>query len=285
MPELPEVETIVRDLNSQTKRKKITSVKILDAKAVKLPINKFYKQVVGQTVKAVKRRAKMVIIELLDKFLLIHLKMTGQLIYQAGKKIIAGGHPLAHIAKELPNKFTRVIFEFNNKSKLFFNDLRKFGWIKIASKQELEKISDSLGAEPLDSEFNLAKLKEILSHKQNTTIKQAIMDQKYLVGLGNIYSDEALFLSGIKPTRKVKTLTVREIKKLWRAIPRILKYAIKHRGTSFSDYVDAKGEAGNFIKYLKVYGRAGEKCKVCGGVVKKTKINGRGTHWCDKCQN
>jgi len=284
MPELPEVETIVRDLNSQTKRKKITSVKILDAKAVKLPINKFYKQVVGQTVKAVKRRAKMVIIELLDKFLLIHLKMTGQLVYQAGKKIIAGGHPLAHIAKELPNKFTRVIFEFNNKSKLFFNDLRKFGWIKIASKQELEKIFDSLGAEPLDSEFNLAKLKEILSHKQNTTIKQAIMDQKYLVGLGNIYSDEALFLSGIKPTRKVKTLTVREIKKLWRAIPRILKYAIKHRGTSFSDYVDAKGEAGNFIKYLKVYGRAGEKCKVCGGVVKKTKINGRGTHWCDKCQ-
>ena len=284
MPELPEVETIVRDLNSQTKRKKITSVKILDAKAVNLPANKFYEQVVGQTVKAVKRRAKMVIIELLDKFLLIHLKMTGQLVYQAGKKIIAGGHPLAHIAKELPNKFTRVIFEFNNKSKLFFNDLRKFGWIKIASKQELEKISDSLGAEPLDSEFNLAKLKEILSHKQNTTIKQAIMDQKYLVGLGNIYSDEALFLSGIKPTRKVKTLTVREIKKLWRAIPRILKYAIKHRGTSFSDYVDAKGEAGNFIKYLKVYGRAGEKCKVCGGVVKKTKINGRGTHWCDQCQ-
>ena len=117
MPELPEVETIVRDLNSQTKRKKITSVKILDAKAVKLPINKFYKQVVGQTVKAVKRRAKMVIIELLDKFLLIHLKMTGQLVYQAGKKIIAGGHPLPTLLKNcpinLPELFLNLIIRAN----------------------------------------------------------------------------------------------------------------------------------------------------------------------------
>jgi formamidopyrimidine-DNA glycosylase len=121
-------------------------------------------------------------------------------------------------------------------------------------------------------------------HKSKTSIKQALLDQKYISGIGNIYADESLFMAQIKPARKVNSLSFAEIKKLYQAIPKILKYAIKHRGTSFNDYVDAQGEAGNFIKYLKVYGRGGEKCKICGGAIKKIKLGGRGTHWCDKCQ-
>jgi formamidopyrimidine-DNA glycosylase len=127
-------------------------------------------------------------------------------------------------------------------------------------------------------------LQEILTRQKNRTIKQALMEQKYLAGLGNIYSDETLFAARIRPTRIVKTLSAEEIKKLWQAIPRVLRYSIKHRGTSFSDYVDVEGEIGNFIKYLKVYGRAGEKCRDCGSLIKKIKIGGRSSHFCEKCQ-
>lgn len=283
MPELPEVETIVNDLDKRLKGKKIRDVEVLDAKVLNLSMKKFIGEVAGATVKSVTRRAKMIIIELNKKFLLVHLKMTGQLVFISEKEKIAGGHPIINEGKIFPNKFTRAFFEFNG-SKLFFNDVRRFGWIKLVSAQELETIILASGAEPLNSDFTQEKFKEILSHKKKTTVKQAIMDQKYLAGIGNIYADESLFEAGIRPDRKVNTLSSKEIKKLWQAIPKILKYSIKHRGTTFNDYVDAQGEVGGFIKYLKVYGRAGEKCEQCGNIVKKMKINGRGTHWCDGCQ-
>lgn len=284
MPELPEVETIVQDLNKKLKNKEIKELKVLDAKALNLPVAKFRKWVIGGVVKSVRRRAKMIIIELNDKFIIIHLKMTGQLVFQFNHHLIAGGHPITGMGKQLPNQFTRVIFKFINGSRLYFNDVRRFGWIKLVNNEELNMISGGMGVEPLSGEFTLEKFKEILAHKQKSAIKQAIMDQKHLVGLGNIYADEVLFASRIKPTRRVNSLEQAEIKKLWQAIPKILKYAIKHRGTSFNDYVDAKGEAGNFVRYLKVYSRGGQPCERCSGVIKKMKLGGRGTHWCDKCQ-
>ncbi len=284
MPELPEVETIVRDLDKKLNGKRIAKIVVLDKKIIKLS-EKEKKTVISKLVERVWRRAKMIILKISDgSSLIIHLKMTGQLVYQSKTGLIAGGHPISHIGKELPNKFTRVIFHFNDGSILYFNDVRRFGWIKLADSKSLNQLNDNLGIEPLSQEFSLEKFKGILSRKQNTTIKQALMDQKYLSGLGNIYADEALFAARIKPMRRVKTLKPDEIKKLWRAIPKILKYAIKHRGTSFNDYVDAQGEVGNFTRYLKVYGREGGKCKQCGGVVKKIKLGGRGTHWCDRCQ-
>ena len=284
MPELPEVETIVQDLNKKLKGEIIKELTVLDTKALNFSAAKFRKLVVGQVIKSVKRRAKMIIIEFKNNFLLIHLKMTGQLVFKSGAKLIAGGHPITGVGKDLPNKFTRVNLKFNDNSKLFFNDVRRFGWIKLVSSDELTKIVSDLGVEPLSKEFTLEKFRKILAGKQNTTIKQAITDQKFLAGLGNIYSDESLFSAGIKPMRKAKTLSENEIKKLWQAVPKILKYAIKYRGTSFNDYVDIRGEAGNFIKYLKVYGRAGERCRKCGSIIKKVKLGGRGTHWCDGCQ-
>ncbi len=284
MPELPEVETIVRDLDKKLRHKKIAKIQVLDKKIFKLS-EKERKTVISKPIERVWRRAKIIILKISDgSSLIIHLKMTGQLVYQSKTILIAGGHPISHIGKELPNKFTRVIFQFSDGSKLYFNDVRRFGWLKLTSRENLEKLSNELGIEPLSSEFSLEKFKGILRHKRNTTIKQALMDQKYISGLGNIYADEALFAARIKPMRRVKSLKPAEIKKLWLAIPKILKYAIKHRGTSFNDYVDAQGEVGNFIKYLKVYGRAGEPCKGCGGTIKKTKLGGRGTHLCDRCQ-
>ena len=284
MPELPEVETIVRDLAKRIKNKKITKIKVLDKKTFQLS-EKETKTVIGKLIKAVKRRAKMIIIELSDNnFLVIHLKMTGQLVYQTKKQIIAGGHPIAHLGKILPNKFSRVIFKLNDGSKLYFNDVRRFGWIKLVKPSALAELDKDLGVEPLSLEFSLEKFEEILGRQKNQTIKQAIMDQKYLSGLGNIYADEALFTAKIKPLRQSKSLSEDEIKNLWQAIPKILKYAIAHRGTSFSDYVDAQGEVGNFIKYLKVYSRTGEQCKRCGAVVQQAKIAGRSAHWCNRCQ-
>lgn len=283
MPELPEVETIVRDLNKGLKNKKIIGVKSLDHKVFQAPGRKA-EEAIGKKIKAVRRRAKMIIIDLGELNLIIHLKMTGQLVYKMKTKIIAGGHPILNQGQELPNKFTRVIFKFNDESALYFNDVRRFGWIKLVSDEELKKIGRSLGAEPLGPKFTLEYFKQVLGHKRKIAIKQFLLDQKYISGIGNIYADESLFAARLKPFRRVKTLSAPEIKKLWRVIPKILKYAIKHRGTSFNDYVDAQGETGNFVKYLKVYGRAGEKCKKCGGIIKKVKLGGRGTHWCDKCQ-
>jgi len=283
MPELPEVETIVRDLNKKLKNKKIVSVKSLDKKVfylTKIDI----KNILGKKIKAVSRRAKMIIFDLSDYFLIVHLKMTGQLVYQTQTSLIVGGHPIINQDKKLPNKFSRVIFKFNDKGTLYFNDVRRFGWIKLMAKNKFIEFKNKLGVEPLSSGFTLKYFNEFLSHKPKTSIKQALLDQKYISGIGNIYADESLFRAQIKPFRKVQTLNTGEIKKLWRAIPEILKYAIEYRGTSFNDYVDASGETGNFIKYLKVYGREGKKCKKCSGVVKKIKLGGRGTHWCDKCQ-
>ena len=283
MPELPEVETIVNDLNKELKNKKIISVKSLDKKVFQLTSQEA-KKIIGQTIKSIRRRAKMLIISLGEVNLLIHLKMTGQLVYRAKNIILAGGHPIANEGKTLPNKFTRVIFEFNDKSSLYFNDVRRFGWIKLESESGLEKLEKTLGVEPLGPDFSLEYFKKFLARRAKTTIKQALLDQKYISGIGNIYADESLFAARIKPMRRAGSLMPKEIEKLWQTIPKILKYAIKHRGTSFSDYVDARGEAGNFIKYLRVYGRAGEKCFHCPGLIKKTKLGGRGTHWCDQCQ-
>ncbi len=283
MPELPEVETIVRDLDKKLKGKKIIALASSDKKVFQLK-PQGVKKIIGQAVKAVRRRAKMIIIDLGGYNLVIHLKMTGQLVYKAKNSIIAGGHPIANEGRELPNKFTRVIFKFNDKSALYFNDVRRFGWVKLASEEELARQHEKIGVEPLSQAFTLEYFKKFLARKAKSTIKQALLDQKYVSGIGNIYADESLFASRIKPMRRVNSLKPKEIEKLWQAIPKILNYAIKHRGTSFNDYVDAQGEVGNFVKYLRVYGRAGEKCRGCAGQVLKTKLGGRGTHWCDLCQ-
>ncbi|MDD4901760.1 MAG: bifunctional DNA-formamidopyrimidine glycosylase/DNA-(apurinic or apyrimidinic site) lyase [Patescibacteria group bacterium] len=289
MPELPEVETIRHDLARKIVGAKISAVEVRDKKLGEA--KNFARVLVGNKIIAAERIGKLLIMRLNDKnFLLIHLKMTGQLVYEDQEELLAGGHAfkegdlLEEIGGKLPNKYTRFILNFAGGKKLFFNDTRRFGYVKIVDKKELAEIKTRFGIEPLQANFTLANLKKILADKK-INIKAALMDQKNIAGIGNIYASEILYVARVKPTRPAGSLKADEIGKIFQASKAVLKNAIKHRGTTFSDYVDTGGKKGNFSKLLKVYERAGEKCQVCGGTIKNTKIAGRSTYFCPKCQH
>ncbi|MBP9856142.1 MAG: DNA-formamidopyrimidine glycosylase [Candidatus Pacebacteria bacterium] len=287
MPELPEVETIRADLDKVITGKKIRDFDVMVAKTVRPQSTKKIKQdLVGAKIVAAKRRAKMLILSLdTKKHLLAHLKMTGQLIYQPKKgEVIMGGHPQQGGHLNLPNKYTRAIFTFNDGSKLFFNDLRKFGWLRTASQAELEEIVSKVGPEPLTNDFTLTYFTGILKRYPNRPIKQTLLDQKLIAGIGNIYADEAAFLSGLLPSRKAGNLKPVEIATLYKNIIGVLKLAIKKKGTSSRNYRRVDGGEGGFVKFLKVYGRGGKPCLTCSTPLSKTKLAGRGTHFCAKCQ-
>lgn len=292
MPELPEVETIRLDLEKTLVAKKIVSLQILSANTVKHTKSFFNKKLLGFNFSEISRRGKLLIFKIsgADNFLLVHLKMTGQLIYLEGKNKIAGGHSLKEgsfleaVGGDLPNKHTRVVFNFEDNSQLFFNDLRKFGYLKIIDGGELVKIlAENYGPEPLKKELDEKYLKQIFKNRLRP-IKNLLLDQKIIAGLGNIYVDEALFLAGILPTRSAKSLKSLEVTNLVKAIKNVIALALKKRGTTFSDYLDSKGRKGNFSKFLKVYGRQDECCFNCGKEIIKIKLGGRGTHYCAKCQ-
>lgn len=290
MPELPEVETIRRDLGVLVGHK-IAALKILNPKTAQ-PSAAFLKNhLLGQKIEAVNRTGKLLILSLRNGyFLLIHLKMTGQLIYQTGKRKIYGGHSLNGQAKEgavggeLPNKHTRAIFNFSKGGQLFFNDLRKFGYVKLVDRAELDRIvSANYGPEPLTKEFTLKKFAAIFPSRR-VNLKALLLNQKLVAGLGNIYVDESLFRAGIRPERLAQSLNKKEIALLFKAINNVIRQAIKYRGTTFSDYQDANGRAGNFSRHLQVYGRYKQPCLKCGRPVSKIKLAGRGTHYCQYCQ-
>ncbi len=249
-------------------------------------------------------------IQNLQLYLLIHLKMTGQLVYCDEDNFVAGGHANSKKEEEeflrgkkqefcKSGRFTHIIFYLKNrqqngkltKSKLFFNDLRQFGSLKIVNQEELKKIKSKYGIEPGRPNFTLTNFKKALQNRK-TTIKALLLNQSIISGLGNIYVDESLFASKIHPKRIVNTLTINEQKRLFNAIKRIIKLAIKNNGTTFSDFVDSKGERGNFKQKLKVYGRKGQPClrccrkqkTNCPYFIQKIKVAGRGTYFCPRCQ-
>ncbi|MFA5070572.1 MAG: bifunctional DNA-formamidopyrimidine glycosylase/DNA-(apurinic or apyrimidinic site) lyase [Patescibacteria group bacterium] len=273
MPELPEVETIKKDLNIILRGKKITAVEILEPKTVGFLGRTFRNKIEGKIIKSVGRRAKLLIMELAGGlYLVFHLKITGQLIISK--------------AAAAPDKFTRVIFNLNNGRKLFFNDLRKFGYIKIFDKSGLEEMFKTMkyGPEPLNKDFTFKVFNSRLDKKKNAPIKPLLMDQGFISGIGNIYAAEACYYARIKPTRKVKTLTPKERQLLYSAIKKVLQASIKRRGTSADSYLDAHGQPGDFERFLKVYGRKGKKCFRCPGKVERIAQGGRGTFYCPKCQ-
>lgn len=288
MPELPEVETLKRELNKKLTGKKIAEVKLIYPKTIKHPApQKFQVQIKNNQIKLVDRRAKVLIIKLANEnSLLIHLKMTGQLIYTPKTgSLTVGGHPQVGGIDNLPNKYTRLVFTFSDQTKLHFNDLRKFGWFKLATSEEKTKLLAHLGVEPLSAKFSLAVFSKILNRYQKRKLKQLLLDQTLIAGLGNIYVDEACFLAHVLPMRIVGTLTKIEIKKLHRAIITVLKLSIKHKGTSAKNYVRSDGQAGGFVPFLNVYGRNKLPCKKCQKPISKIKLSGRGTHFCDNCQH
>lgn len=242
MPELPEVETIKRQLSRKIIGKCLGDKKIID----------------------VRRRAKILMIDLNDgSSLAIHLKLTGQLIFNG---------PVS--------KFTRHVFKFSDGSQLIFNDARKFGWWKMVKNTgDLEK---SFGPEAPD--VDLAIFKDLLKKRPNARIKPLLMDQKIIAGIGNIYSDEILFASRVHPLRQIKTLEDKEIRLMHSNIKRILKEAIKYGGSSVQYYLDACGKKGGYEKHHKVYQRDGRKCPRCGAVIQRIKMGGRSAHYCLNCQ-
>jgi formamidopyrimidine-DNA glycosylase len=261
MPELPEVETIVRDLRKNIIGKKIVNVFASKEKFVRnISFEKFKKEILGKEILEVNRRGKYILIKLsLNYILLIHLKMTGRVILEK-------------------DDYTYFTFELSDGSNLYYSDPRQFGIIELYKEGELKL---DLGVEPLSKEFTFEKLKKIVNSKK-TNIKNILMDQKLIAGIGNIYASEILFRAGVNPERK--NLTDLEIEKIHEAIIFILKKAIELKGDSISDYIRIDGTRGGYQNYAKVYGRKGEKCFNCGEDIKYVKINQRGTFYCPKCQ-
>lgn len=282
MPELPEVETVKRRLSEILTGKVVSDIDVLREKS----FEGSPKEVCYLEIESVSRRAKLLRIKFNnDLNLLIHLKMTGQLIYTDEGQRIGGGHPTADWIDSLPSSHTRVVIHFNDESTLFFNDMRVFGWIKVLTDNQVEEEYCRYGPDVNSSDFTAQYLKEKLKTR-TIPIKQAIMINEILAGVGNIYASEALFLAGIDPRKSASSLSSKEIKKLVVEIKKVIEAGIKHGGTTFDGkFVDVSGLSGSHQEHLHVYGREGKKCDNCGSEIKKVKIGGRGTYYCENCQN
>lgn len=285
MPELPEVETIRRDLARVLPGLHVKRVVVRKPKLVQGSRANFTKAFKRARVVGVERRAKQLILLLSTGYaVLVHLKMTGQLVWKAKQgKLTVGGHPIAGV-HDVPNKYTYVTAEFSNGSALYFNDVRQFGYWKAMPLAELEKHHAHLGPEPLTKDFTLAGLRAALVRRKRTSIKAALLDQTVVAGIGNIYADDSLFAARIKPAKKVSQLTQADVAILYSSIRKVLAKAVKARGTSFNSYRDGLGRKGTYWEQRLAYGRAGEPCPRCGTLFKKTVVAQRGTTYCPKCQ-
>ncbi|HCR81441.1 MAG: Formamidopyrimidine-DNA glycosylase [Candidatus Pacebacteria bacterium GW2011_GWB1_47_8] len=281
MPELPEVETVARRLAQVLPGRTIKSVKVLRNKSFQgKPV-----WLSGKKIENVSRRAKMIRLHITGKRdMLIHLKMTGQLIFMNGEKKIGGGHPTGDWTNDLPSKHTRVIVEFTDKSTLFFNDMRVFGWLKLVDDAQLAVEYGKYGPDVNIEEVTVEYFKKVFANRK-MPIKLALMNNSVLSGVGNIYANEALFIARVHPARPANSLTSKEWKNVFQATKKVIDDGIKAGGTTFDGkFVDVSGLAGKYQEKLKVYGRAGKSCPRCGTIIQKMKIGGRGTQYCPHCQ-
>jgi formamidopyrimidine-DNA glycosylase len=244
MPELPEVETIKRQLARKLVGKKWSAKKIV----------------------GVRRRAKMLLVDFVDgSSLVFHLKLTGQLIFNGQ-----------------PGRYTRQVFNFSDGTRLVFNDKRKFGWFKLVSNVDSLKEIKKLGPEPFD--VTPADFNKRLLVRRRAKIKSLLMDQTFIAGIGNIYADEILFKAKVRPDRIASSLTKPEVKEIFSSIKKVLTAAIKAGGSSVEDYIDAEGKKGGYRKLHKVYQRTGQECFKCATPIKRLKLGGRSSHFCPHCQ-
>lgn len=282
MPELPEVETVVRSLRPYVVGRSVTSIQILKSKS--FPDAKRKDKILNQKIVQVWRRAKLIIMDLENGVHLVtHLKMTGQLLYRSGKQLAGGGHPTADVLAQLPGKHTRVILSLDDGGTLYFNDLRIFGWLRIMDEGQLAAELAKYGPDAnqiKDVSGLAAKLQRC-----RRPIKQVLMDNQYLSGIGNIYAAEICFACGLDPRRPANEVSEAQVKQIVQVAHELLERAIVAGGTTFDGrYVDADGKRGNFEAFLAVYGRAGQKCQRCGTTLEGVKIGGRSTVYCPRCQ-
>lgn len=284
MPELPEVETIRRDLRRVIVGQTIQAVQVRKKRVLRQPGAMVKRVLAGQAITKIERRGKLLLFSLTDKdlFFGIHLKMTGQLMYRRKNKVVAGGHDWP-VAEELPNKYTAVIFTFADGSQLFFNDVRQFGYVKLMNNEERASVLAGYGPEPLSSVFVWQDFYQAIKGR-TTSLKAALLNQQIVAGIGNIYADEICFSARLRPNRSVGRLSQTQCRAVHTACQRILRSAIQQRGTTFRDYADTRGKKGNFSRFLKVYGRVGQPCRRCRTPLQKIQTAGRGTTFCPQCQ-
>lgn len=287
MPELPEVETVRIGLAAQLPGLQIQSVDHDWPKSFPNADADVKQFVIGAKVVTVARRAKVLLIELSSKYsLVIHLKMTGQLVFRGAKERFGAGHPNASLVGELPDKSTRVTLSFTDDSNLFFNDQRKFGWMRLIPTAEVVNLDffQKVGPEPLSADFNAGILFDRAQRRKKSNIKAVLLDQTVLAGIGNIYADEALWAARIHPTTLVQNLSHEQFEVLYKELVQVLKLSIEKGGSTDKYYVDAEGRRGSYMSFARVFRREGQACSRCGDIIIKTRVAGRGTHICPTCQ-
>jgi len=267
MPELPEVETIKRDLEKKILQYRFRRVEVIDPFILRTPTAQFIQAFNDQSVRAVSRRGKALIIELSSgKFLIVQLMMTGQLVVDG-----------------VPDKHTHVIFHFIGDRTLLYNDQRKFGQLRMVNQLAEVKHFQLLGPEPFDQSFDAAYLFEHTRHSKRP-VKTLLLDHTFVAGIGNIYACEILFRAKVSPTRLAGRLSLAQAKDIHHQIVEVLREAIAHRGSSMRNYRDASGQEGAFKKLIRVYAREGEPCVRCKSSIKRITQAGRSTFYCAKCQ-
>jgi len=293
MPELPEVETTVKDLNKKIKGLRIQDVWTDWAKMIKSPkdFNTFKKEIVGEKIRKVERRGKNILFRLNSKTLLIHQKLTGHLLI--GKWTLKNKEWKSNngYLKEKVNQYIHLMFYLSGPAKgginkmLGLSDLRKFGKVLVVDSKNLENLEDikNLGPEPLDKKFTFNKFKEVLKNKRGK-IKQVLINQTVIAGIGNIYSDEILFEAKIHPLKDTQKLKEDDLKRIYQAMKKILRRAIVLGGDSMRDYRNTAGKKGRYQEIQKVYQQEGEECYRCKSKIKRIKIGGRSAHYCPSCQ-
>ena len=288
MPELPEVEVVKRSLINKTQNLIVKAVKINDGRLrYKINRNKI-KKIIGLKFKKISRRSKYLLFFFnKDIVMLVHLGMTGKFFFVNHKREKYKTSFYYNLNEEKDKKHDRIIFVLSNNQKLIYNDIRKFGFIKLMKRANLDQNIHLkyLGPEPLSTKFNIGYFKNYIQGKKRT-IKDLLMDQKFISGLGNIYVNEILFLSGIRPVKKIKKLANIEIQKIIKFSKKIISKAIVLGGSSIKDFSSGSGKKGSFQQHFSVYGKKGENCsKVkCVGKIKKIVISNRASFFCNKCQ-
>jgi formamidopyrimidine-DNA glycosylase len=286
MPELPEVETIKVGLAKLLLDKVIADVWHDWPKSFPNAPADVARFLLKARVKNVRRRAKVLIIELSsDWSLVIHLKMTGQLVFR-GDKVFGAGHPTKSLVGKLPDKSTRVVLDFTDGSKLFFNDQRKFGWMRLLPTLEVPEIDfmKSVGPEPLDDDFTVSDFIDRLMRRKNSPIKAVLLDQTVLAGVGNIYADESLWAAKIHPSAPVGRVSRTKLVTLYKDLRDVLNLSIAKGGSTDKNFVDAKGKKGSYLSFAQVFRKQGQPCPRCGTTIEKIRVAGRGTHICPREQ-
>ena len=300
MPELPEVETIRVGLARLLPGLMVKDVWHDWAKSFPNPPADVAKFLLRAKVEHVRRRAKVLIIELSSGYsLIVHLKMTGQLVFVGkanrltakssqlkAEEKFGGGHPSDSLINNLPDKSTRVIIKFISGAELFFNDQRKFGWMRLLPTNQIPQIDffKKLGPEPLEQDFTATDFIKCLSRRRGSSIKAVLLDQTVLAGVGNVYADESLFAARIHPAMVVKDVSRTELVTLYNELRTVLNLSIKKGGSTDRNYVNAEGKKGSYISFAQVFRREGQPCLRCGVTIVKIRVAGRGTHICPRCQ-